>query len=437
MKKGKKYYKIKGIEEAEGEFMNRIRQISVSVAKKSVVLRKIMRSILSIIRTIKFKIDTLGIKINDKVVIFCSFDGRSYSCSPKALYEYMSKNRKYKDYEFVWAFENVEKYKFLEEKSNTRVVKLGTKQYNKCLAKAKYWIFNYKIPDFLHPKKNQVFVQCWHGTPLKRLGCDLTHFDNQLNTIKGMKKRYRIEASKFSYFISPSKFASEKFISAWNLKEIGKENIIIEEGYPRNDFLFNYNNEDVLKIKRKLGIENDKRKIILYAPTYRPNQHESGVGYVYKEEIDFKSFQEKFGDKYIVLFRPHYFIANSFDFEKYKGFVYDVSKIDDINELYIITDVLITDYSSVFFDFANLRRPMIFYMYDLEHYRDKSNGFYIDLDELPGPIVKTEEELENVVENIEKNFKYDEKYKSFNKKYNYLDDGNASKRVVKKIINTK
>ena len=89
MKKGKKYYKIKGIEEAEGEFMNRIRQISVSVAKKSVVLRKIMRSILSIIRTIKFKIDTLGIKINDKVVIFCSFDGRSYSCSPKALYEKM------------------------------------------------------------------------------------------------------------------------------------------------------------------------------------------------------------------------------------------------------------------------------------------------------------------------------------------------------------
>ena len=434
MKKKKKYYRIKSVEEAEGEFMNKIKQISVNVAKKSVILRKIMRTILSTIRKIKFKIDTTGIKVNSKTVIFCSFNGKSYSCSPKALYEYMSKNKNFKTYKFIWAFADIEKYKFLEEKENTTLVKIGTKQYNKSLAKAKYWIFNYKIPDFLKPKKNQVFVQCWHGTPLKRLGCDLTHFDNELNTIKGMKKIYKLEASKFSYFISPSKFASEKFISAWNLKEIGKENIIIEEGYPRNDFLFNYNNEDILKIKRKLGIENDKRKIILYAPTYRPNQHKSGVGYVYKEEINFKSFQEKFGDKYIVLFRPHYFIANSFDFEKYKGFVFDVSKIDDINELYIITDVLITDYSSVFFDFANLRRPMIFYMYDLDHYRDKSNGFYFDLEELPGPIVKTEDELEKAVENIESNFKYDEKYRKFNKRYNYLDDGNASKRVIRRII---
>ena len=122
-----------------------------------------------------------------------------------------------------------------------------------------------------------------------------------------------------------------------------------------------------------MGIENDKRKIILYAPTYRSNQHQTGVGYVYKEEVDFERLQKEIGQDYIILFRPHYFIANVFDFEKYKGFVYNVSDIDDINELYIITDLLITDYSSVFFDFANLKRPMIFYMYDLAHYRDESN----------------------------------------------------------------
>ena len=150
-----------------------------------------------------------------------------------------------------------------------------------------------------------------------------------------------------------------------------------------------------------------------------------------------KELKEKIGDKYIVLFRPHYFIANVFDFEKYKGFVYDVSEIDDINELYIITDLLITDYSSVFFDFANLKRPMIFYMYDLEHYRDKSNGFYIDLEELPGKITETQEELEQEIERIDKEFKYDEKYKRFNEKYNYLDDGKASKRVVEEIIYSK
>lgn len=411
-----------------------IKNLVLAISEKSIVARKVIRSTFDLYRKIKYKIATVGIKIDEKTIMFCVFNGKSYTCSPKAIYEYMIKSEEYKEYKFIWAFKSVEKYNFLEKNRNTKVVKMNSKEYKKYLAKAKYWIFNYKIPDYLYPKKEQVFVQCWHGTPLKRLGCDLEHFDNVLNTMEGMKKRYKIEASKFSYFISPSKFASEKFISAWNLKEIGKENIIIEEGYPRNDFLYNYTEQDVDKIKKELGIEKETRKIILYAPTYRSDQHETGVGYTYKEEVDFSRLQEEIGDKYIILFRPHYFIANSFDFEKYNGFVYNVSEIDDINELYIISDMLITDYSSVFFDYANLKRPMIFYMYDLEHYKDESNGFYIDLKELPGNIVKTQEDLEKEILALDKNFVYDEKYKKFNEKYNYLDDGNASMRVVEKII---
>lgn len=414
--------------------MSKIRNIAINVSKKNVVLRKIIRSFNSFIRKINYKISSFGVKVDEKTLLFCCFNGKSYSCSPKAIYEYMINTDEFKDYKFIWAFSDEKKYKNLEKNKNTSVVKIRTKEYKKCLAKAKYWIFNYKIPDFLYPKKNQIFVQCWHGTPLKRLGCDLEHFDNVLNTIDGIKKRYKIEASKFTYFISPSKFASEKFISAWNLKEIGKENIIVEEGYPRNDFLFNYNEKDVQKIRKKLGIENDSRKIILYAPTYRSNQHQTGLGYVYKEEIDFKKMENKFGKDYLILFRPHYFIANAFDFDKYKGFVYNVADIDDINELYIISDILITDYSSVFFDYANLKRPMIFFMYDLEHYKNESNGFYIDLNELPGQIVETQEDLEKSIEDVDFNIGSSKKYKEFNEKYNYLDDGNASKRVIEKVI---
>ena len=414
--------------------MSKIRNIAINVSKKNVALRKIIRSFNSFIRKINYKISSFGVKVDEKTLLFCCFNGKSYSCSPKAIYEYMINTDEFKDYKFIWAFLDEKKYKNLEKNKNTSVVKIRTKEYKKCLAKAKYWIFNYKIPDFLYPKKNQIFVQCWHGTPLKRLGCDLEHFDNMLNTIDGIKKRYKIEASKFTYFISPSKFASEKFISAWNLKEIGKENIIVEEGYPRNDFLFNYKEKDVQQIRKKLGIENDNRKIILYAPTYRSDQHQTGLGYVYKEEIDFKKMEEKFGKEYLILFRPHYFIANSFDFDKYKGFVYNVANIDDINELYIISDILITDYSSVFFDYANLKRPMIFFMYDLEHYKNESNGFYIDLNELPGPIVETQEDLEKSIEDVDFNIGSSKKYKEFNEKYNYLDDGNASKRVIEKVI---
>lgn len=398
------------------------------------MFRNIIRKALYYYRFINYKINTIGKKVNDKVIIFGCYGGTAYSCSPKAIYETMIKEEKFKDYTFVWSFKDVDKYKELQNNKNTILVKIGSKKYQKYMATAKYWIFNYKIAEHIYPKKNQIFVQCWHGTPLKRLGYDLIHFDNALNTIKGIKKRYKIEANKFTYFISPSKFATEKFITAWNLKKIGKEDIIIEQGYPRNDFLYNNTKQDQENVKEKLGIQNTNKKIILYAPTYRGDSHESGVGYVYQEKVNFEKLQKELGKDYIILFKAHYFIAKTFNFEKYKDFVYDVSNIDDINDLYIISDILITDYSSVFFDYANLKKPIIFYMYDLEHYRDESNGFYIDLQELPGEITKTEEKLIEEIKRINKQFTYDEKYKKFNEKYNYLDDGQASKRVIEKVF---
>ena len=416
--------------------MKKIKTLAMNLSKKSKIFRNLARKGMYTLKRIKYVVTGAKKQIDNKTILFSCFNGKSYSCSPKAIYEYMSSDKKYRDYKFIWFFNDVKKYDFLNKNRNTKVVLNKSKEYEKYLQTAKYWVFNFKIADYIKPKKNQVFLQCWHGTPLKRLGCDLTHFDNQLNTAKEMKKRYKIEAEKFSYFISPSKYCTEKFTSAWNLKEIGKENIIIEKGYPRNDFLFNYTSQDVVNIKKKiLGEDIQSKKIILYAPTYRANQHQSGVGYVYKEEADFTKMREKLGNDYLILFRPHYFVANSFDFEKYRGFVYNVSDVDDINELYIISDILVTDYSSVFFDYANLKRPMIFYMYDLEYYRDKSNGFYFDVEEeLPGKIVKTDDDLIDEIIRISKEFKYDEKYKRFNDKFNYLDDGKASKRVIEEVI---
>ena len=139
--------------------------------------------------------------------------------------------------------------------------------------------------------------------------------------------------------------------------------------------------------------------------------------------------------EYVILFSPHYFIANSIDLSKYKGFIINVAKYDEINELYLISDIIMTDYSSVFFDFANLKRPMLFYMYDYDLYQGSLRDFYISLDELPGPIAKTQDELEDNLKNIDKLFKENKsKYEKFNKKYNYLDDGNASLRVIKVIF---
>lgn len=408
------------------------------LSKKNLFLRKIIRGGFYLKRYIFFKIRSFNVKVDEKTVIFGCFNGRSYCDSPKAIYKVMLEDERFKDYKFIWVFKKPDEHKYLEENRNTVVVKALSAKYCKSLAKAKYWIFNYKIPDYIYPKKDQVFVQCWHGTPLKRLGCDLEHFNNALNTLKGMKKRYKKETKKFSYFLSPSEFASEKFASIWNMKAVGKEKCILELGYPRNDFLYNYTEEDLKRIKEGLGLSNVNKKIILYAPTYRDNQHTSGVGYTYKTEVDFDKLQKELGQDYIILFRSHWLVANNFDFEKYKDFIYNVSDYDDINELYVIADMLITDYSSVFFDYANLKKPILFYMYDLEAYRDDIRGFYLDLKELPGPILRTEEEL---VDNIKKytinsDF-YDKTYKDFNQKFNYLDDGKASVRVLNAIINKK
>ena len=404
--------------------MNRLKQLT----KNNAALRRIIRKIIFLLRRIRYNFRGLGVKTDEKLFLFSSFEGHNFADSPKAIYEYLKNSKEFKDCKFIWCFEHPENYKFLEENEQTRVVKQNSKECEKCYKAAKYWILNHRVAVHRHPKKNQVFVQCWHGTPLKKLGFDIDSGDNVINTQKELCEKYLTDAKKYSYMLSPSPFATEKFISSFNLKSIGKENCIIEEGYPRNDFLFKFTEQDASAIKEKLGIPENK-KIILYAPTWRDNQHQTGVGYTYKIEVDFDMLKKELGEDYVILFRAHYFVSNSFDFEKYSGFVFDVSKIDDINELYIISNILITDYSSVFFDFANLKRPIIFFMYDIEQYENELRGFYIDLKELPGKIIKTESELIEEIRNSD-NFEYNETYQKFNKKFNLLDDANASKRVV-------
>lgn len=406
----------------------------IDYCKKNIFFRKIVRDLVYIKRCLVYSKFYLFNKVDEKTILFEVFGGRNYSCSPKYIYEKMITMPEFKDYKFVWSFKDIDAHE-IKKTDNLILVKHASKEYYKYCASSKYWIVNSIMGEHIKKKKNQIYVQCWHGTPLKRLRNDIEVSGSVLNTIKEIRKRNDRDSSRFDYFLSPSKFATEKFTSAFNLKNLGKKDIIIEEGYPRNESLFTYTEEDVKRIKEKFGVPNDK-KVIFYLPTFRDNQHTSGVGYTYSLNIDFDRLKEKFADKYVILFSAHYFVANSIDLSKYEGFVINAnSKLDDINDLYIISDIIMTDYSSVFFDFANLKRPMLFYMYDLDSYKNNLRDFYMDLDELPGPIAKTQEELEHNLENIEEISKeYKEKYEKFNKKFNYLDDKDATERVINKIF---
>lgn len=399
--------------------------------------RKAIRNLLFRYRRGIYQRAARGVITDPNLMVFCVFSGRGYSDSPRALYEYMVEREEYRCYHYVWVFQQPERFRWLEQNTNTTVVAWAGPAYQKAMATAKYWIFNYRVSDHIWPRADQVYLECWHGTPLKRLGYDLETHGNVMNTTGEIRQKYDLDAAKFRYILSPSEFATEKFRSAWNLNAIGKADAVIQAGYPRNDFLLNHTEADVERVKKALHVTPEEiggRKVILYAPTWRDNQHDSSTGYSYTLGVDFGQLRQGLGEEYVILFRAHYLVASHFDFAAYQGFVYDVSDWPDINELYIASDLLVTDYSSVFFDYANLKKPILFYMYDLEAYRDEIRGFYLGLEELPGPVVEDEAALIAAVPQVLSKPTCDERYERFHERFNHLDDGRASERVVQRLL---
>ena len=357
------------------------------------------------------------IPCQNDTVLFISFHGRGYSDNTMALHKYMSTHLKYQKYRCIFAIKN-------HKEKNIEIENAKIIEY---LARSKYWIVNCKLPKYVLKKPNQIYLQTWHGTPLKKLAHDIevpegTTFYRSEMTVEQMRSTYDNDVSKYNYMISPSAFTTEVFQSAFKIDRAR----LIETGYPRNDILSNYKEHDLDVIKSKLKIPKDK-KVILYAPTWRDNSYNL-KGYTFKLKVDFKKWQEILGDDYVVIFKPHYLIVNDFDLESVKDFVYFVDPKEDISNLYLIADILVTDYSSVFFDYAILKRPIYFYMYDLDSYRDELRGFYLDIyHELPGEVIEDETILLNKIKM--NNFDFN-KLTKFNQRFNNHEDGNASKRVL-------
>lgn len=388
-------------------------------------IKKILGKLIRIIYRLVYRF----IPCHEKTILFISFHGRGYSDNPMALHQYISSHDKYRDYRCIYAIKNHKQKNLTIE--NAKIIEYFSIPYFFYLARSKYWIANCKLPKYVLKKDNQVYLQTWHGTPLKKLAHDIivpegTTFYRSEMSVEEMRSTYDNDVSKYNYMISPSAFTTEVFQSAF---AINKERLI-ETGYPRNDILSNYCDNDIEMIKAKLNLPMDK-KIILYAPTWRDNSYNL-KGYTFKLEVDFKKWQEELSDDYIVVFKPHYLIVNDFDLGEVKDFVYYIDPKEDISTLYLIADVLVTDYSSVFFDYAILKRPIYFYMYDLDSYRDELRGFYLDIyRDLPGPIVEDENQLVKLINNEEYDFK---RLEAFNRRFNNREDGNASKRVIEILL---
>jgi CDP-glycerol glycerophosphotransferase len=433
------------------------------LGKRIPAVRDLTRALLSTKRDRAYRRDCRTEHVDQRVVMFECYAGRGYTCSPRALYQAMLADPRFKDHTFVWVLRaklarsldllggydvrgldpgtatqdgllRMFGIEALEELKRATIVPYASKEYYRQHARAGYWISNYILPTHMDVREAQTYLQTWHGTPLKRLGCDISEDkSNAMYLVRDIHDRYKTEGRRFSRLLSPSRFTTEKLMTAFDLADRGDE-VVIEEGYPRNDYLLNVTTEQIEATRRRFSIPEGKRAI-LYAPTFRDNQHDSGTGYTLIPEVDFDLLQRELADDYVILFRPHYLVANKFNFARFDGFVRDVSTIMDINDLYVVSDILVTDYSSVFFDYANLGRPTIFYMYDLELYAKELRGFYLDLDELPGPIVRDER---GFVAAIRSAGMPDEGLlettRRFNERFTSLDDGRVSQRVLRRLF---
>lgn len=365
-----------------------------------------------------------------KTIVYESFLGRNYSDSPKAIFEYLMHNERYSDWNHIWILNDktiIEDDNLFKEK-NVKVINRFSWSYFFYVTVAKYFILNMRQPKWLEKKEEQIILSTWHGTPLKRLVFDM---NNVTSANKNYKRDFYYQSRNWDYLIAANEYSEHIFERAFMYP---KSNILTY-GYPRNDILSTYNNQYKNLLKEKLNIPLDK-KVILYAPTWRDDEYHAAGQYKFKLQLDLEKMQNILGDDYVIVLRMHYFISDKIDLSCFKGFAFDFSKYNDINDLYIISDLLITDYSSVFFDYANLKKPILFYTYDLNKYKDELRGFYIDMvNDLPGPLLYNTDEVIQNIENIENVKKYYEsKYKEFYQNFCNLDDGNATKRVVEKVI---
>ena len=351
--------------------------------------------------------------IKKKWIVFESMWGTKYSCNPRYFYEFVNEN--HRDYKCIWSL-NDENTPIVGD--GVRVRRLSLRYYY-YMARAKYFVNNVNFHKTHKKRKNQIEVQTMHGTPLKSIGLDVvSDFPTEKSRCDYIEK-----CKRWDYLLVQSSFVENLSRTAFCFD---KE--VLKTGYPRTDVLFEDNRkESIESLKKKLGLPTDK-KVIMYAPTWR-------IKGDHKQMLDVERMKARLSSDYILIQRLHHFSAIGYDSIETDGFVFDFTNYSSIEDLYSITDILITDYSSVMFDYAVLGRPMLFYAYDLDNYRDKLRGLYFDIEtEAPGPVLYTTDEVICAIENIDNTIDANkDKVTAFNDKYIEYECKDSSKKIFEII----
>lgn len=362
--------------------------------------------------------------IRENWILFESYKGMSYSCNPKAIFVELDR-RDLRYYRCFWSFNEPEKFCI----HNSLSIKRRSVFYYYVLARSKYCVTNVDFVPLKKYQRDQVRINTQHGIPYKKMGVH--------RGASGGPPRLSKVSSKdavWDILVSPSSYATQIFRECYLF---GGE--VIEYGYPRNDVFFQ--GKDLNSLRKKY-ISNTCKKIILYAPTWRDG--EVGSFYNVLDQINLARLYSELHDEYVFFFRFHHLVdVPQFDVAEFNGFYFDFSSPTvDVQELLLICDILVTDYSSTMFDCVMLDKHQIFFTYDYDLYHNDTRGSYIELRDIaPGPVVETDLGLISAIDNYKEDFiKYARKREDFRNQYcsgEMVVNGSSARMVVDDLFSLK
>ena len=346
-----------------------------------------------------------------KIIMFCSNSGKSYSCNPKYIYEYICENNLFNNYKMIWTFEKPEMHKYVMNE-RTVLCRYRSLKYYYYKIVSKIYISNSIEGNETPKKRNQIRIQTWHGGGCyKRVGL------SEKKKSKLYKKRTIDNINNTNLFLSSSElFSKNVIIGDFNYK--GK---ILNSGMPRNDIIIN-NNDDIIrnKVCKEYNIST-KSFIVMYAPTWR---YDASVIEPINVNAIIKTLEKKYNKKVVFFYREHLHMID----KDYKDII-NVTKYEDMQELLIATDMLISDYSSSIWDYSFSFKPCILYCPDLDYYI-KNRGFVKDINEWGFPIAKNNKELIETISKLDIN-EYKKAMINHHNDLKSYENGNACEKIVK------
>jgi CDP-glycerol glycerophosphotransferase len=346
--------------------------------------------------------------LDPDLALFASYWFRSYACNPRAIYE--TARERVPGMRGVWV---VRRDAVERLPPGVEHVIADSPEYYDALARASYLVNNVNWPNHVVKRPGQVHVMTHHGTPLKRMG-----LDEQLSPVTKMEFRsYMKRVSRWDYSVT----ANPHTTLVWE-RVYPYPYRTLETGYPRNDALANATEDDVRRLREQLGIAPGQ-VAVLYAPTHRDWQVD------YAPVLDVEAVAAALGPEFVLLDRTHYFYAG-----RPGRLARDVTAYPSVEELCIAADVLLTDYSSIMFDYAVLDRPILIHAPDWEVYRSM-RGVYFDLLEAPPGVVATTQD--GVVEALRSGADDPAARAAFRERFCALEDGHAAERVVRAVWGAK